>query len=114
MPNPLQSIKKTTQNQGAQSKSGLVPLIEQKIKKNGGFWVKWVSGWLGTKWEIWDFGWPAVGGYGGEGPAVVSRWWGKWMLEVGWAYLDFREERDGGEGMCCTAVWEKWGKRGGM
>jgi hypothetical protein len=44
---------------------------------------KWVSGWLGTKREIWEFGWPAVGGYSGEGPAVVSRWWGGWMPEVG-------------------------------
>jgi hypothetical protein len=50
-----------------------------------------------------------VGGYSGEGPAVVSRWRGEWMPEVGWAYLDFREEREGG----CTADWEKWRKGGG-
>jgi hypothetical protein len=48
---------------------------------------KWVSGWLGTKREIWGFGWPAVGGYGGEGPAVVSRWWGRWVA-VGMRILD--------------------------
>jgi hypothetical protein len=65
--------------------------------------VKWVSGWLGTKWEIWDFGWPTVGGYGGEGPAVVSGGWREWWMAVGWAYLDFREVREGG----CTADWEK-------
>jgi hypothetical protein len=34
---------------------------------------------VGEKREIGVFGWPAVGGYGGEGPEVVSRWWGRWM-----------------------------------
>jgi hypothetical protein len=53
----------------------LCPLIEQKIKKIWGFFLRnWVSGGLGTKWEIWDFGWPAVSGHGGERPAVVF-WW---------------------------------------
>jgi hypothetical protein len=67
--------------------------------------VKCVSGWLGTKWEIWDFGWLAVGGYGGEGPAVVSGGWREWWMAVGWAYLDFREERDGGGcGYGCMAL----------
>jgi hypothetical protein len=71
-------------------------LIEQKIKKMGVFWRNWVSGGLGTKWEIWGFGWPAVNGYGGEWPEMVSRWWGKWWVAVEKAYFGFREERAGG------------------
>jgi hypothetical protein len=38
---------------------------------------------MGTKWEFWGFGWPAVGGYGGELPAVVFWWWGRWLRVVG-------------------------------
>jgi hypothetical protein len=34
---------------------------------------------------------------GGEGPAVVSRWWVRWLPEVGVGGFGFREERDGGE-----------------
>jgi hypothetical protein len=41
---------------------------------------------LGTKWEIWDFGWLTVGGYDGERPTVVFWWWGKWMPEVGFGF----------------------------
>jgi hypothetical protein len=44
---------------------------------------------------------------------VVSQWWGEWMPEVGWAYLDFREER-GKEGVsgCLYGCW-KIGEGGG-
>jgi hypothetical protein len=35
------------------------------------------------------------------------------MLEVGWAYLDFREERDGGEGRGLYGCLGKMGERGG-
>jgi trehalose-6-phosphate synthase len=50
---PAKTHKQSTQNHGAQSQNGLVPLIEQKIKKKkGGFWVKWVSGYIGEKREI--------------------------------------------------------------
>jgi hypothetical protein len=38
---------------------------------------------MGTKWEFWGNGRPAVGGYGGDGPAVMFWWWGRWMPEVG-------------------------------
>jgi hypothetical protein len=57
--------------------------------------VEWILGLWGKKWEKRGFGWPAVGGYCGEGPGVVSQWWERWMSEVGWVYLDFREERTG-------------------
>jgi hypothetical protein len=32
-----------------------------------------------------------VGGLTGERPAVVLRWWGKRLVEVGWGNLDVRE-----------------------
>jgi hypothetical protein len=38
---------------------------------------------------------PAVDGLVGEGPAVVLRWWGKRLVEVGWGSLDVREVRGG-------------------
>jgi hypothetical protein len=63
--NPLQSIKNPTQNQGAQSKSGLVPLIEQKIKKkkkNGGFLGEMGFGLVGDKMGNLGF-WVAGGGW---------------------------------------------------
>jgi hypothetical protein len=34
-----------------------------------------------------------VGGLTGERPAVVLRWWGKRLVEVGWGNLDVREVR---------------------
>jgi hypothetical protein len=54
-----------------------------------------------------------VGGYGGERPAVVSRWWAKWWVAVEKAYFGFREEKDGGKGkgLCTTAG--KMRERGG-
>jgi hypothetical protein len=36
-----------------------------------------------------------VGGLTGERPAVVLRWWGKRLVEVGWGNLDVREVRGG-------------------
>jgi hypothetical protein len=96
----------------------------KKMKKMDDLKEKWVSGWLGTKWEIWRFGWPAVamgGGEGsavmmggGEGSAVMSWWWGRWLSEVGvGVFFGFREERDGRGFSGCTADWEKWGREGG-
>jgi hypothetical protein len=75
--------------------------------------VKLVSGWLGTKWEIWDFGWPVVGGYGGEGLAVVSGGWTRWWVVVGVENLDVREESDRGEGRGLYGWLGKMGERGG-
>jgi hypothetical protein len=75
--NPLQSKKYQHKIKGHNPRVDLCPLIEQKIKKFWGFFGEvgfWVF--LGKKEEIGVFGWPAVGGHGGEGPAVVSRWWG--------------------------------------
>jgi hypothetical protein len=71
-PNPLQKLKKTnTESKGHNPRVDLCPLIEPKIKNLGLFSKNWVSGGLGIKWEFWGFGWPAVGGFGGEWPAVV-------------------------------------------
>jgi hypothetical protein len=54
------------------------------MKKNGGFSENWVSGGMGTKWEFWGNGRPAVSGLTGEWPAVVLWWWvGRWVV-VGW------------------------------
>jgi hypothetical protein len=104
MPNPLQKLHKTNTKQfGHNPRVELCPKSTKKSKKNGGFDKKWFSGGLGTKWEIWDFGWPAV----------VFWWWGKWMPEVGWAYFGFREERDGGGFGVFVRLLEKWGKGGG-
>jgi hypothetical protein len=51
---------------------------------------------------------------GGERPAVVFWWWGRWLSEVGvGGFFGFREERDGGGVLGCTAGWEKWGRGGG-
>jgi hypothetical protein len=50
---------------------------------------------MGTKWEFWGFGWPAVGGFGGEWPAVVFWWWVRRWVVVGVGGFGFREERDG-------------------
>jgi hypothetical protein len=93
----------------------LCPLIEQKIKNLGFFGEVGFRVFFGKKREIAVFGWPAVGGHDGEGPAVVSQWWGEWMAEVGWAYLDFREERGGGGCGCgygITAAGREMGERG--
>jgi hypothetical protein len=81
---PAKTHKQPTQNQRAQSQSGLVPLIEQKIKKKMGGFLGEMG--FGIYWEktgnigVWR---PAVGGYGGEGPAVVSGGWRKWWMAVG-------------------------------
>jgi hypothetical protein len=62
---------------------------------------------LGIKWEFWGFGWPAVGGYGGEWPAVVFWWWGRRWVVVGVGGFGFREERtEEGLGNGCTAEGE--------
>jgi hypothetical protein len=58
-----------------------------------------------------------VGLGGGERSAVVSRWWERWMPEVGWVDLDVREKKDRGGGRKdgekgCTAAG-KWGRGGG-
>jgi hypothetical protein len=63
------------------------------MKKNGGFWRSWVSGYVGKKTGNRRFWWPAVGGYGGERLAVVLRWWGRCGLEVGGLDFGFREEK---------------------
>jgi hypothetical protein len=62
-------------------------------------------GWVGgEKSEFWGFGWPAVGGYGGEWPAVVFWWWGRRWVVVGVGGFGFWWEKDGGAGWgCCTA-----------
>jgi hypothetical protein len=72
--------------------------------------VKWVSGWLGTKWEgdfggrRWVWWWRTAGG----GVLVVGEGGcRRWV----WAYLNFREERDEGEGFR-VFVW-LFGKNGG-
>jgi hypothetical protein len=44
---------------------------------------------------------------GGEGPAMVSWWWERWMLEVGWVDLDVREKRDRGGGKGTVRRLEK-------
>jgi hypothetical protein len=71
----------------------LCPKIVKNLRKMrylgdfgfSGFWEE-----MGEKWEMGQTG----GGVdGGEGPTVVSRWWGKWMPEVGWVDLDFREKK---------------------
>jgi hypothetical protein len=96
----------------------------KKMKKMDDLKEKWVSGWLGTKQEIWRFGWsavvmgrgegPTVMMGGGEGSAVMSWWWGRWLSEVGvGVFFGFREERDGRGFLGCTAGWEKWGRGGG-
>jgi hypothetical protein len=90
-----------------------VPLIEQKKKKKmGDFWVKWVSGYIGEKREIWVFGgrrwvgtvekgrrWCLGGGGGG-----CRRW-----VAVGVENLDVREERTEGRGGA-VRLGEKMGK----
>jgi hypothetical protein len=48
-PNPLQKQKQPTQNQGAQSKRGFAPLIEQKNQRIWGFLEKLGFGWVGDK-----------------------------------------------------------------
>jgi hypothetical protein len=49
---------------------------------------------------------------GGERPAVVFWWWGKWLSEVGVGGFGFREERDGGGmGNGCTTLKNE-GERG--
>jgi hypothetical protein len=68
--------KNSTQNQGAQSKNGLVPLIEQKIKKNGGFLGEMGFGLVGDKMGNLGF-WVAGGGWvwwrrAGGGVSVVG------------------------------------------
>jgi hypothetical protein len=76
MPNPLQNLHTTNTTQfGHNPRVDLCPKSTKNIKKNGGFEKekkKRFSGWLGTKWEIWDFGWSTVVMGGGEGPAVMS------------------------------------------
>jgi hypothetical protein len=50
-------------------------------------------------------GWPAVGEYGGEGPVMVSRWWGRWMGGGGlaWIWILGRMEIGDGRKGGCTA-----------
>jgi hypothetical protein len=68
---------------------------------------------MGAKWEFWANGRPAVGGYGGEGPAVKFWWWGRWLVVVGEGGFGFGEEKDGGAGMGgCTAGGKEMRERG--
>jgi hypothetical protein len=85
-------------------------LIEQKIKKMGDFWVKWVLGFVGKKWGKredlggrWWF-WVVENGW---------QWWRRWMPEVGWRFLDVREMMDGGGVSGTVRLLENWGE-GGM
>jgi hypothetical protein len=71
-------------------------------------------GWVGDKMGNWGFGWPAVGGHGGERPAVVfgggggGGWWWVWVvLDLGRRRTEERE----GRGLCTAAG--KMGERGG-
>jgi hypothetical protein len=78
MPNPLQKMDHNQHKTiGHNPRVDLCPKSIKKYEKMGALREKWVSVWLGTKREIWGFGWPAMGGYGGEGPVVVSWWWGR-------------------------------------
>jgi hypothetical protein len=77
-------------------------LIEQKMKKMGDFRRIGVSGFVWEKREMGVFGWSAVGGLIGEGPAVVIWWWvRRWVVVgcVGLGSFGFGEEKDGGAGM---------------
>jgi hypothetical protein len=86
-------------------------LIEQKNQKLGFLWRSWASGGMGTKWEFWGFGWPAVGGYGGELPAVVFWWWGRWLQVVGVGDFWIKGGEDGGGvGFWLYGWWERNGE----
>jgi hypothetical protein len=51
--NPLQSTKTQHRIKGRNPRVDLCPLIEQKIKRNWGFfWRSWVSGFVGKKWGL--------------------------------------------------------------
>jgi hypothetical protein len=96
-PTPCKSQKTNTESKGHNPRVDLCPLIEQKMKKMGDFRRIGVSGGMGEKWEFWANGQPAVGGYGGEGPAVMFWWWGRWWVVVGWCErVVFWRMRDGG------------------
>jgi hypothetical protein len=60
------------------------------------------------------FGWPAVGGHGGEGPAVVSRWWRECDAGGGWVLIWIlgRRVTEKGVSGCLYGCW-KMGERGG-
>jgi hypothetical protein len=111
-PTPCKNKKNQHRIKGHNPIEDLCPLIEQKIKKIGGFWRSWVSGGLGIKWGFWEFGWPAVVGYGGDWPAVVFWWWVRRWVVVGWCGFGFwgGEGRRRGKGGC-TAGGENGGRR---
>jgi hypothetical protein len=67
---------------------------------------------LGKKSEFWGFGWPAVGGYGGEWPAMVFWWWGRWLWVVGVGDFWIKGGEDGGEVGFYVRPKERNGEKG--
>jgi hypothetical protein len=96
---PAKTKQNQPQNNGAQSKSGIVPKINKKMKKKIGELEKnWVSGYVGEKRGNRGVWWPVVGQKG--------QWWcGGWLGSNGWQWcvvgLDFREclEEENGRGV---------------
>jgi hypothetical protein len=90
---PAKTAQNQLQTNGSQSKSGFVPKINKKMKKNGEIWRNGVSGKMGEMLEIREIG---------------GRWWvemaGGWLGSDRWQWcmvgLDFREcfEVENGEG----------------
>jgi hypothetical protein len=73
---------------------------------------------MGTKWEFWGNGRPAVGGYGGDGPAVVLWWWVRQWVVLGVGGFGFREEKTG-RGWSRAVLYgrrenEEWGEKGDL
>jgi hypothetical protein len=71
-PNPCKNEAQPTPNNWALFKSGIVPKFNQKNekKKNGGFEVKWVFGWVGDK-------------MGNLGFWVAGSGWVRWRMAGG-------------------------------
>jgi hypothetical protein len=90
----------------------LCPKPTRKMKKIEEFLRNGFSGKMGEKMENRAFGWPAVGGYGGEWPEMFSRWWGRWWVVVGVGGFGFREEKEGGG--AGGGVYGRKGKMGKM
>jgi hypothetical protein len=116
-PTPCKNEAQPTPNNWAQFKSGIVPKINQKMKKKKmeDLKVKWVFRWVGDK--IGNLGfWVAGGGWvrwrmaGGDVLVVGEVMGGDGLVDFG--FLGRRVTDKGFRGVC-TAVWEKWGKRGG-
>jgi hypothetical protein len=85
---PLKTTQPPAQTNTESNPNNIEPTIYKKNGRKMKKLKKLITGRKKGKNELPANGRPAVDGLVGEGPAVVLRWWGKRLVEVGRGSLD--------------------------